>query len=76
MKDLYNGEPQLSDEEVEALREKYKNPPMLEEDSDFLKGTEPNTYELTEKLAIAEFMHPDFDAVSYTHLTLPTILLV
>ena len=61
MKDLYNGEPQLSDEEVEALREKYKNPPMLEEDSDFLKGTEPNAYELTEKLAVAEFMHPDFD---------------
>ena len=61
MKDLYNGEPQLSDEEVEALREKYKNPPILEEDSDFLKGMEPNAFEVTEKLAVVEYLHPDPD---------------
>ena len=61
MEDLYNGEPQLTDEEVEALREKYKNPPILEEDSDFLKGMEPNAFEVTEKLAVAEFLYPDPD---------------
>ena len=61
MEDLYNGEPQLTDEEVEALREKYKNPPILEEDSDFLRGMEPNAFELTEKLAVVEYLHPDPD---------------
>ena len=63
MEDLYNGEPQLTDEEVEALREKYKNPPILEEDSDFLQGTEPYAFEVTEKLAVVEFLHPDPDNI-------------
>ena len=63
MEDLYNGEPQLTDEEVEALREKYKNPPMLEEDSDFLQGTQPYAFEVPEKLAVVEFLHPDPDNI-------------
>lgn len=58
MEDLYD-EPQLTDEEVEALRQKYLKPPILEEDSEFLRDTAPNAFEVTEKLAVVEFRHPD-----------------
>ena len=58
MKELYDDEPQFTDEEVEALRQKYKNPPI--EHDTFFQGKE---WELVEKLAVAEFMHPDPDHI-------------
>ncbi len=58
MKELYDDEPQFTDEEVEALRQKYKNP--LPEHDTFFQGKE---LELVEKLAVAEFMHPDPDYI-------------
>ncbi len=61
MKDLYDDEPQLTDEEVEALRQKYKNPPTLESDSDFYKNTKCTAFEVSEKLAVTEFLYPDPD---------------
>ena len=51
-------EPQLTDEEVEELRQKYKAPPV--EHDAFFKGT---ALEVTEKLAVAEFQHPDPDHI-------------
>ena len=61
MKELYDDEPQFTDEEVEALRKKYKNPPVLEADNDFIRDTKGNFFEVVEKLAVAEFLHPDPD---------------
>ena len=51
-------EPQLTDEEVEELRQKYKSAPI--DHDTFFQGKE---LELVEKLAVAEFMHPDFDHI-------------
>ena len=47
MKNLYDDEPQLTDEEVEELRQKYKNPPV--EHDTFFQG---DTFEVVEKLAV------------------------
>ena len=58
MKNLYDDEPQLTDEEVEELRQKYKNPPV--EHDTFFQG---DTFEVVEKLAVGEFMHPDPDHI-------------
>ena len=51
-------EPQLTDEEVKELRQKYKSAPI--DHDTFFQGKE---VELVEKLAVAEFMHPDFDHI-------------
>ena len=51
-------EPQLTDEEVKELRQKYKSAPI--DHDTFFQGKE---VELVEKLAVAEFMHPDFNHI-------------
>ena len=61
MKELYDDEPQFTDEEVEALRKKYKNPPVLEADNDKFNEFKGNAFEVTEKLAVVEFLYPDPD---------------
>ena len=49
-------EPQLTDEEVEELRNKYRSP-IIDPSSEF------RAIELNEKLAVAEFQHPDCDHI-------------
>lgn len=61
MKDLYDDEPQFTDEEVEELRKKYRNPPVFEADEEnYFEG---DAFEVTEKLAVAEFIHPNPDEI-------------